>query len=749
MCLQFALADVTFSGLDLDNGTGLLFSAKADAPVYGPYATVFSAALDTKALTQLTFFPEHIVYLGATRELQIQNRFGVFRASPPYTNPEPLNKFPGFGVGAQIPEGKLNVAQASPDGTWLVYQRPTSPAYAELVLLNVRDGTDRILAPKVDLALDGPTVRWSPQSDVLVYERDNILYYYPVSQSKSGKTLDEKYRVIGQGKISAAVWGERNQLYYISRDMVYEILSAELFTRSLYQDFMKMGRIVGRLPHEFDLNFDRFWMSPDGVHLLLSKNDRHLYVYSMDDKGPAAGLPEELPFLQVPQTSTLNQVIWSLGNIITLVFDTYDEKGAQTSAIYRLDMTKIPLRFQSSANAPHIREIVLNNDTAAILYDNAVEFRSYSGWLTGQIYQFPSPLHAVFTDTDKLVVTGTWYAEMLGAKAQSREFLFFSQADAFGYDRETGLPTLKSNDRSFSRDSKRWLPREPFALKPAQTANDQVRVYAETLYAGPYQNVIMIRKVRDIGTASLFTPPNTAYEPFPKKDEPVDFQIFTHGSRTRDRAVALTFDAIDSAEGLETILSVLRQYNIKATFFLNGEFIRRFPDAIRTLSLSGNEVGSLFYMYFNLADNKYQISSDFIKQGLARNEDEYFETSKKELSLLWRTPYGVVNRPILDASKELKYTLVGRDVDSLDSVSKGGDTPSDLYAPSAQLVEKILKDKKPGSVIQLSVGIPGELTGHNGKRDDYVFQKLDVLINALLQQGYHLVPVSTLIEDAR
>jgi hypothetical protein len=36
-----------------------------------------------------------------------------------------------------------------------------------------------------------------------------------------------------------------------------------------------------------------------------------------------------------------------------------------------------------------------------------------------------------------------------------------------------------------------------------------------------------------------------------------------------------------------------------------------------------------------------------------------------------------------------------------------------------------------------------------GPRDDYLFQKLDLIINQLILLGYQIVPVSTLMEHAR
>ena len=46
----------------------------------------------------------------------------------------------------------------------------------------------------------------------------------------------------------------------------------------------------------------------------------------------------------------------------------------------------------------------------------------------------------------------------------------------------------------------------------------------------------------------------------------------------------------------------------------------------------------------------------------------------------------------------------------------------------------------------MQVGIPDTA---RGGRDDYLFQRLDILINGLLDSGYNVVPVSTLLENAQ
>jgi peptidoglycan/xylan/chitin deacetylase (PgdA/CDA1 family) len=245
------------------------------------------------------------------------------------------------------------------------------------------------------------------------------------------------------------------------------------------------------------------------------------------------------------------------------------------------------------------------------------------------------------------------------------------------------------------------------------------------------------------GTLPLFAPPAREYEPFPPEDEPVDFEHFAHGSRIRRREVALVFNAIDSAEGLPSILRTLKEYGLRCTFFVNGEFIRSHPGAVKEIADSGHEVGSLFYVYFNMTDARYQVDRDFVIGGLARNEDDYFAATGKELSLVWHAPYYFVSSSIIDAAQEMNYQYVGRDVDSLDWVTQdAAEAASGLYLPGAELVERIIQLKTPGSIIPIRVGKPGE-------RGDYLFQKLDVLINGLVAAGYKVVTATTLIQHAR
>jgi hypothetical protein len=152
----------------------------------------------------------------------------------------------------------------------------------------------------------------------------------------------------------------------------------------------------------------------------------------------------------------------------------------------------------------------------------------------------------------------------------------------------------------------------------------------------------------------------------------------------------------------------------------------------------------MFFANFNLTDARYRIDGEFVKRGLARNEDDYFALTGKELSLLWHAPYYTVNSEITAASKEMNYAYIGSDVDPLDWISSANArSVGNMYFSAYQIIERVMAQKKPGSIIPIRIGVPV------GGRDSYLFNELGLLINSLIERGYSMVPVSTLIERSR
>lgn len=744
-----ASAQVSFSGLDLSATDRLLFTATTQGPDFGSFDTLFLADARTKRMRQLTFFPEDVLLLQENDVLQIQNRFGVFRSEPGFRNIAPLAMFPSFVAGSQIQVGKIPPMQTSPDGKYLLFLRQRTPAHGDLTLLDVSTGTQTVISDKVELSLQELPAVWSPDSRFIVYAKARSLYYYSLAQMLEKRSLAEALRKMGEGTIANIRWARDQSLYYISRFIVYEINPLELFTRALYSGFLKIGKIEGKIPFEFDPNFDSFWVSPDGKNILLDKGGRNLFLYYLTlGDFHATGNPLSLPYLSLPRDTTVRKVIWSTGNIVTMLCETRSS-GVRGTRVFRIaqDAKGTYGSFEQTKDQGVLDiELSPGGSLAALMSADGVSWKDYASWEDKGKITHPSPLHVRWLGEDELLVAGVYFIERHAIGSGTSTLIAVSQPGDFGHAgySEAVLMKLKERNLAFDESAGAWKGVEQYSVREKSMVSDNYRVYLEGSARGCYANLLMVREARGFGTTPLFPPEATVYEPFPAVDTPVDVTNFSHGSRTRRREVSLVFNAVDSAEGLTSILNTLSAYKVRATFFVNGEFIQRYPDAVKEIAESGHEVGSLFSAYFNMTDSRFTVDRDFVKAGLARNEDDYFSVTGREISLLWHAPYYIVSSETIAAAAAMNYTYVGRDLDSYDWVSASEPNQGrGIYLPAADLVERVVAEKKPGSIIPLQAGV-GE-----GRRGDYLFQKLDIVINEIARRGYDIVPVSMLIEHAR
>jgi len=745
----FLGAEVRFSGLDLAESNKMLFTASVDSPATGSYSTLLRGDLKTGNLTQLTFFPEEALYLRETGQLQIQNRFGVFRSDSSLSSIQPVKSFDAFVSGKQIQTGKINPSKASPDGKWLVYLRPHSYGYAELYIYNAVKQKEILIAENVSFSLEDPPVLWAPDSQFFVYSKQNELFYYSIEQLDDKRVISEEYRKIGNGRINNAHWNSQNNLYYIDGFLIYQIFSAELFTHSIYSELLQIGTIIGKIPFLFDPNFDNFWISPDGTRILLNKGGRNIFMYglSVEDYLTTED-SSSLPYLYLPQNTVIKDVIWPDRGTVTLLTGSILH-GSGTTAVYRLqtdEETGVSYFTRTEDEGINALELSLNEEKIALVHEDRIVIKSYKDWKTQKTLSFNSARSCIWKNDEEIILPGKYTTVLINLISGKKRFIAYSQPGKYGFSKSSRkiIIDLDGNIRSYNEKSSSWDTAETFDPGSVKMYTTEYRVYLELLEGGSYRNMVMVRDAVGYGTKQLFNGPVRKYEPFPVLDDPVDFTNFTHGSRIRRREVALVFNAVDNVEGLTDILNTLAEYDLRCTFFINGEFIRRHPAAVREIAESGHEIGSLFYVHFNMTDATFQMDDEFIKRGLARNEDDYFKITGRELSLLWHTPYYFVNSEIIESAGEMNYLYVGRDVDSLDWVTREQALQSaGIYMPTGQLIERIIKKKKPGSIISIRIGQT------EGQREDYIFHHLDVLLNGLLSLGYSVVPASELIEHAK
>jgi peptidoglycan/xylan/chitin deacetylase (PgdA/CDA1 family)/WD40 repeat protein len=743
---------VTFSSMDVSQSNILYYTVSSDFPGYGEYETLFYSHLDTGEIHQLTFFPEQIMVLDNTNEIQIQNRYGVFRVNLENGAVAPFELFSSFVHNTTLKNGKLTPIQSSPDGRYLLYISNIHYAYGDLMLYHIDRMEEYLVSKEVEIHFEDPPSLWSGDSRYFVYSKKGNIYYFSIDHLEEKRVLTEGMRIIGKGVLRNTKWAGKDSLYYISGTFVQKISSKEFFTRSFYKEILRTGIISGKIPFTFDPNFDNFWIAPDGKKILLSKGGRNLFLYFLkSDDYTSVGDVQSLPYLYLPHNSEITRIIWSRNDQITVLARKI-VSGERKINLFRIAV-KDNKAFSSfiKTDDEDVKDLVLSPDEQSIILikKDRVELRNYLSWQRMNTVLHPQPLKAIWKSGHELVIAGGYSTIVYNFLRKKTTLLTLSKAGDYGFSPDESSILMKEGNTVYKTKTGGdiWEKTSQFKIREPAIESESYRVYVSESTDGVFDNMIMVRNIAadSFGTFPLFEENKTiTYEPFPEKEDPISFDVFNHGSRLRRREVALVFNVIDSIQGLPVILNVLADYHIKATFFINGEAIARYPGGVREIAASGHETGSLFYTYFNMTDSKYNLDKEFIKKGLGINEDEYFAATGYDLDLYWHAPYYFVSSEIIKASREMNYTYVGKDVDTMDWVTEDEDSVTrGIYLSSAELIRRIMKDKKPGSIIPINAGLP------RGERDDYLFKKLDILINALLNSGYSVVPVSTLIKHAK
>lgn len=743
--------ELVFGGLDLNSDNQLLFSAEVDVPGKESYSVLFSHNLDLGQTIQQTWYPESLQILDQGRILQVRNRFGVVRYQTAARKLTLMEGFKDFTKGATITSGALPPFSTSPDGEWIVYWSGKTFTTGDLILSDVKTGDFYTVAEDVERYTGNTPVLWASDSSAFIYENNGRLFFSrPGFYNSTTTVVEENFRYIGEGTLSNVSWYSPNRFVYINGDSVFNVYVSELFTRSLYSDLLGIGNLCGKLPFDFESSYDKFQVSPSGDQIMVSVKNRLVFYISLngdDYSYPAGGIVR--PSLFLPGNCADVGFFWTAtGDPVVVSYSV--ESGKLKTHLFRARQENQNLTaFESLPVPENAKDFSLSTDARkmAVLTDEGVIVYDFETWnQTGSLLT-EEVVSADWGDSITLYVGGVETVRSWNTLTGKTSILFFSSVNSYGWEEGSNSIVVDSQGKRYVQNSRGIWDEKPDALTTkVSNQNSQWRVYLDTSKSPLFLNSIYLRQNTGLSrTVPLFNDPVCMYDNLENYREEADNKdgVFFHGSRTKKREIALTFDALDNSEGIPSILFILNKYGIKATFFLNGEFMRRNPSAVKEITLAGHEIGSMFFTTSDLNSSKYKIDKNFISRGLARNEDDYYGITGKELSLLWHPAYYTLSDIIVSAGKEAGYTYVGYDVDSLDWVClEDSGTLTGLYMNSSKLVERILAEKKPGSVIPIRVGSPA------GTRTDYLYDKLELLINGLLESGYDIVPVSSLIKDS-
>ena len=212
-----------------------------------------------------------------------------------------------------------------------------------------------------------------------------------------------------------------------------------------------------------------------------------------------------------------------------------------------------------------------------------------------------------------------------------------------------------------------------------------------------------------IGGATVSKAVTTANEP---RDIPV------YSVETDEKKVAISFDAAWGNEQTSELLDILDRYDVKATFFLVGQWVDNFPDSVKEISKKGHDVEN----HSNTHAHMPELSLEGMTEEIVSCNDKIKALTGK-CPTLFRPPYGDYNNNVVGAVKTQNMYCIQWDVDSLDW--------KDLSA--AEITNRITSKIQPGSIVLL----------HNGAKNTP--EALPSIIEGIRAQGYELVPISELV----
>ncbi|HXZ80748.1 MAG TPA: glycosyltransferase [Terriglobales bacterium] len=209
------------------------------------------------------------------------------------------------------------------------------------------------------------------------------------------------------------------------------------------------------------------------------------------------------------------------------------------------------------------------------------------------------------------------------------------------------------------------------------------------------------------------------------------------------RKIAITFDDGPDPEFTPKILDVLKQKNVRATFFMIGMQAEQFPGIVDRTYREGHELGNHTWTHPDISN----ISKRYIQ--LEMNLTELFFASRLGVKpMLFRPPYSIDQEPDtadqvrpLEIVQGMGYITVG---DKLDP----NDWKENPHRSADQIVKDVLDHLPPCRPADLRCGNILLLHDGGGNRTETV-KALPRIIDGLRARGYEPVPVSELLGKTR
>jgi peptidoglycan/xylan/chitin deacetylase (PgdA/CDA1 family) len=211
---------------------------------------------------------------------------------------------------------------------------------------------------------------------------------------------------------------------------------------------------------------------------------------------------------------------------------------------------------------------------------------------------------------------------------------------------------------------------------------------------------------------------NPDFDQIPKVPPPTAKIVYSSINTTQP-FVAMTFDDGPHKTNTPRLLDILKERNIKATFFVVGTNAKAYPDIIRRILAEGHEIGNHSWDHKQLS----AMSIDRMRNEMSTTDDAVVAASDFHMRLM-RPPYGATNLHIKQIClDQFHYQTILWDVD-----------PLDWKRPGTAVVEQRIEAGVHNGAIILSHDI-----------HEPTIDAMSGTLDTLLSRGFHFVTVSQLL----
>ena len=192
--------------------------------------------------------------------------------------------------------------------------------------------------------------------------------------------------------------------------------------------------------------------------------------------------------------------------------------------------------------------------------------------------------------------------------------------------------------------------------------------------------------------------------------------VMSYNAKTADKhKVAITFDDGPNPEYTVELLDGLQKRGVKATFFVLGAEVEKYPEIVKKIDEGGHLIGVHSYEHVNFG----QIGDEAAVEQIEKTQEAIYHVTGKYAGYI-RPPYGCWKKSL---DVEVPLIEVLWDIDPLDWATKDADT----------VVQRILKGVPGGSIILM----------HDASQSSV--QAAFSVIDILQQENYEFVTVEDLL----